>query len=94
VTTINSNGKIPYKAWTYVTINVLENKEISLFLNGVHDFDLIVDMSDKPLADYGTLFIGGDPWHSIGYTAYLDELMILTRTITCNLIRIFTIFST
>ena len=78
-------GRLRENQWTFISLNIIQNKEIQLFLNSKLSATLQVELSENTLRGSGIFYVGGDPWHATTYKAYLDDLTIRTSLITCKL---------
>lgn len=75
-TTKDSDSLIKPRQWSLLTVNVIENKMVQIFVNSKLDIELLFENNNMPLQNRGIFYMGGDPWHAAEYTAFLDNLQI------------------
>lgn len=76
---LESQTIVPLRRWIAVTY-VQEGRLISLFVNGMHDRDVVIP-SPHVLPNKEPLYIGKDPFHN-GLAFYMDNLQIHDRVLS------------
>eukprot|EP00929_Paragymnodinium_shiwhaense_P007385 TRINITY_DN111286_c0_g1_i1.p1 TRINITY_DN111286_c0_g1~~TRINITY_DN111286_c0_g1_i1.p1 ORF type:complete len:388 (-),score=67.66 TRINITY_DN111286_c0_g1_i1:86-1249(-) len=82
---LDAVGLLPMRRWTHIAVTYTGNV-LRLFINGLKDAEVILELGVSPTAGTGDLHIGGDPWRA-GVKAFMDDFRWYSRGLSQTEIR-------
>lgn len=63
---------------------MVEGKVIQLFINSKLEGEMLLEETKFEITNAGSLYFGGDPWHTAYYTVFIDEIKLSNATFSCK----------